>query len=213
MNTLLIVNADGNLNIASNPNYLIYSSKLETGWLFGRQLDNSDRQYAGFRGNLPILISVMLLHWILSLIIRVSSAGKSYSPSLMGQSNQQSPTNSNLRIIFTLVFSFIFLMALFGASVLKILAIITINYVLTKTVAPFRSKYHLLAPALIWTFCLGILFLNDFYRGYSFAWIGAGWLDLYRGIGIRWQISFNFCTLRMISFSCDYLWRNSETSR
>jgi D-alanyl-lipoteichoic acid acyltransferase DltB (MBOAT superfamily) len=112
---------------------------------------------------------------------------------------------ANWKIVWNLVFSSIFLTALFGASVLKIWLLVTIHYIALKSTKSIAS------PIFSWVFGIGILFLNHAFHGYKFASISLDWLDSYNGVGMRWQTSFNFCVLRMISFSMDYYWMHRGT--
>jgi D-alanyl-lipoteichoic acid acyltransferase DltB (MBOAT superfamily) len=126
-----------------------------------------------------------------------------------------------------MVFSVVTLGALHGSSLIKILVIISINYVMTRNLKSMGLAEGVKLPLLgkvrfdillIWIFCLGILFVNEFYDGYSFhsllSILGLGqlgsWLDQYKGLVPRWKVHFNLMVLRMISFSCDYLWSAPE---
>jgi hypothetical protein len=53
--------------------------------------------------------------------------------------------------------------ALHGSSSLKILAIISLNFVIAK-----RCRASLLGPLLTWLFNGLVLFSNEFYHGYKF---------------------------------------------
>jgi D-alanyl-lipoteichoic acid acyltransferase DltB (MBOAT superfamily) len=103
---------------------------------------------------------------------------------------------------FSLVFSLIFIAALYGASSLKILSIISLYY--------FTAKKWRGTPAIVysWGFSLGVLYLNNRYSGYQFSALSPYlyFLDSWRGVGLRWHITFNFNVLRMISFTMDRNW-------
>ncbi|KAL4867385.1 hypothetical protein BDV12DRAFT_198210 [Aspergillus spectabilis] len=45
-----------------SPDWDSFSKRLSRGWIPGRQIDNSDAQYANFRENLPYLITLLILH-------------------------------------------------------------------------------------------------------------------------------------------------------
>jgi protein-cysteine N-palmitoyltransferase HHAT len=173
--------------------------KLSKGWIFGRQLDNSDSQYSSFRQNIPILVAVAILHQIISKIVNVISFSKSIKTENLVQHHQVK--KFPLRLKWSLLFSAIFLTALFGASFLKIIVILTAQYKLIK----WNPK---LIPYTTWIFGISILFLNDYYKGYRFGSISSllSFLDELKGVGMRWNITFNFTVLRMISFSMDYYW-------
>ena len=78
-------------------------------------------------------------------------------------------------------------------------------------------------PAATWIFNIGILFANEFSRGYPYAAIAqmlslkvrengapvenwGTWLDSHGGLIPRWHILFNLTILRLISFNLDYYW-------
>lgn len=102
------------------------------------------------------------------------------------------------------------MLLLHGSSAIKIITIITINFVIGRV---FRGSTW--NPFCTWTFNLAILFLNEYYDGYRFqAMFGPsfGWLDEFEGFQARWHILFNFAMLRLVSFNLDYFWacRSSE---
>lgn len=123
------------------------------------------------------------------------------------------------RMSFDVVFGFIFITALHGTSIIKILTILYINYNIAKRL----PKAYI--PAATWIFNVGIMFANDIYKGYVFGnmfrfilpshhgTIEQPWrtniaftLDMYRGLIGRWEVLFNFTVLRLISFNLDYYW-------
>lgn len=124
----------------------------------------------------------------------------------------------NRRIKFDYYFALIFLVALHGFSVLKILAILTINYNIATRLPRDRI------PAVTWLFNIGILFANELLQGYHFADIAGlltpglsnggdnvfvswgKWLDNYGGLIPRWEVLFKVTILRLISFNLDYYW-------
>jgi hypothetical protein len=67
-------------------------------------------------------------------------------------------------IPFNLVASVLMLIALHGSSILKIIPILSVNFLIAKYCG--ASK---LGPLSSWTFNVAILFLNDHYSGYSFG--------------------------------------------
>ncbi|KAI8998116.1 MBOAT, membrane-bound O-acyltransferase family-domain-containing protein [Gaertneriomyces semiglobifer] len=167
----------------SHPSYQIYKKRLSNGWLFGREVDNSDAQYASFRNNLPTLGTVMLAYLALSHVVQ--------------------RTALRARLIFSLAFSLAFLFAVHGASVLKILIITFTNYAVTKAIGHTRA-----GVAFSWIWSIAVLFANDKWNGYSFGAVfpALSWLDEVQGINMRWWVTFNISTLRMISFTMDYYW-------
>ncbi|KAF9071627.1 MBOAT, membrane-bound O-acyltransferase family-domain-containing protein [Rhodocollybia butyracea] len=182
-----------NLSNASQLNYSEYQSRLSQGWLFGRRVDNSDIQYRSFRNNIPLLTAVA----IVSLLLK-------HAWVKLRRSISQSQSNIHL-IPFNVAFSLVLLLGLHGSSTLKILAILTVNYLLVKI-----SKRSKTSPMIIWIFNIGILFLNDRYHGYRFGEMhpALAYLDQpkYEGFYPRWHINFNITMLRLVSFSMDYYW-------
>ncbi|KAI9024353.1 MBOAT, membrane-bound O-acyltransferase family-domain-containing protein [Phycomyces nitens] len=169
-----------------NPNYEKYSDLLSDGWIFGRKLDNSDAQYAQFREHLPVLVCLMAIY--LQLSHTIGRSAKSLTR----------------RINFSLISSLFVVTVFHGTSILKILAIVSTSYMIGKLTG--GSKWN---PVLTWTFNLLILFMNEWYKGYSFSALGPAfaWMDNYSGFQSRWEILFNFSTLRLISFNMDYYWQ------
>ncbi|KAI8802880.1 MBOAT-domain-containing protein [Cladochytrium replicatum] len=171
----------------SNPQFASYKHRLSKGWIPGFNWivrDTSDAQYGSFRKNLPSLailsaVQVALTRLILPLLF----------PSSFPFVRQY------VRIIIGLAFLF----ALYGSSALKILAIITINFAISRT---FGSS--LAGPLICWGFGIGLLFSNHYLHGYQWSTIGLGQLDSWKGLLPRWWINFNFTLLRMISYSMDY---------
>ncbi|CAG8821368.1 13642_t:CDS:2, partial [Gigaspora rosea] len=63
-------------------------------------------------------------------------------------------------------------------------------------------------PIITWIFNLGILFLNETYGNYKFGDLNEklSFLDNNRGLVARWDVTFNICMLRLVSFNMDYYW-------
>ena len=202
-------------------------------------VDNSDEQYASFRDNVPNLFIVMALHPLLrrvydNLMLSRSSRSQSSKLAVHDRDRSYAPENSaaderlNGRISFDVGFSLIFLSALHGFSAIKVLLILYINYNLATRL---KRNY---VPILTWVFNIGILFANEFGRGYPFSTIAAlvspwsassegpaehnlksNWgdvLDSYGGLIPRWEILFNVTVLRLVSFNFDYYWSLSQAS-
>ncbi|KAI8816422.1 glycerol transporter [Fimicolochytrium jonesii] len=172
----------------SHPSYAKYSRKLSKGWMLGRKVDNSDSQYASFRNNMVLLAQVAVGYLILSHAVQ--RRGPRFRP------------------LFSLAFSLIFLGAIHGSSLLKILAITGVNFLITSTIGHLR-----LGVALTWIWSVGILFANQEFKGYRYGSLSPSlaWLDQVQGFNMRWWVTFNFTTLRMISYSMDYYALTSET--
>ncbi|KAG8784269.1 glycerol transporter [Serendipita sp. 397] len=180
----------------SHPNYHLFQYKLSQGWINGRRVDISDPQYRSFRGNFLNLCALAVLHLVIT---------KSYGffVSKYG-SRSTGKRNDNLhRIPFTAGFATLLIIGLHGSSSFKVFAIIVINYLLAKRLGGLR-----IAPIILWTVNLLILFSNEYYDGYRFSSIhpSLDYLDTYRGAYPRWHITFNIAMLRLLSFSLDYHW-------
>jgi D-alanyl-lipoteichoic acid acyltransferase DltB (MBOAT superfamily) len=141
--------------------------------------DNSDDQYSSFRKRVPILMAVMLAHHLLTRALLFKYT----------------------RLMFSAAYCFI----LFGLSFLKILIILLVHYLVTKSI-----KRDLL-PAFTWMFGICTFLLAVKFEGLRFGaiWDALEWMDDHGGI-VRWQISANFLALRMISFSMDFYWYKTK---
>lgn len=74
-------------------------------------------------------------------------------------------SRSNLYLIpFSASFSILMLLALHGASIIKIFIILTINYQIAKL-----CRASKLGPLFTWVFNGGILMANEIYHGYRFG--------------------------------------------
>ncbi|KAI9453325.1 MBOAT, membrane-bound O-acyltransferase family-domain-containing protein [Lactarius psammicola] len=177
------------------PNYALYRHRLAKGWFPGSEVDNSDAQYRSFRSNLPALAALMAAFFALKY---------AYTRPILRDS---SPTNNLHRVPFYLIFSLLMLTVLHGASVLKVLVILSANYVLAKATGGTR-----LAVPVTWLFNGGVLVANEWYEGYAFASLHSGFafLDTWRGVYPRWHVSFNITMLRLVSFSVDYHWARNH---
>lgn len=127
-------------------------------------------------------------------------------------------SRKDTRIRFDLGFAIVFSLALHGISAAKVFLILYVNY-LVATALP--RPY---IPAATWIFNIGILFANELCHGYPLAGVASmllppqtsaagepspnwgSWLDSYGGLIPRWEILFNICVLRLISFNFDYYW-------
>ena len=192
----------------THPNWSNYSDLLSDGWLFGRKVDNSDGQYAGFRDNVPYLGVMLVLHPLLRWVSEYLT-GKPTST----KHSADATTRFNSRVTFDFVFALVFITVLHGFSALKILIILYINF----NIATLLPRSYV--PATTWVFNIATLFANELAHGYPFADLAtamlpsfadaATWgksMDSYGGLLPRWEILFNFTVLRMISFNMDYYW-------
>uniref|UniRef100_A0A8H7XN33 Uncharacterized protein n=1 Tax=Psilocybe cubensis TaxID=181762 RepID=A0A8H7XN33_PSICU len=176
----------------SHPNYPHYAPKLSAGWLYGRLVDNSDAQYRSFRDNIPILCKAAFGYLII----------KNLAKQVLKTSINLIPLNSFLSLAM--------IIALHGSSSLKIILIMSINYLIAK-----KCRGSQLSPFLTWSFNGTVLFMNEIYRGYSFQSLSSSLsgLDSFSGIYPRWYVMFNLTMLRLVSFNMDYYWsfRQSRT--
>jgi len=117
------------------------------------------------------------------------------------------------RLSFDFCSALVYIAALNGFSVLKIIFILFINFKI-GTSLPRNA-----VPAATWVFNIAILFANELAQGYRFSALGealapllpaaAAWgnfLDSYGGLNPRWEVLFKITVLRMISFNFDYYW-------
>ncbi|KAK7036422.1 glycerol transporter [Paramarasmius palmivorus] len=180
------------LSDPSHPNYPFYKGRLSQGWILGRPVDNSDAQYRSFRNNIPVLTVIasilFLAKWIWSKAC-VTTA-------------RTTPNKLHL-LPFNLVCSLLFLSGLHGTSLIKIIGILTVNFLIARV-----CRASKLSPILTWAFNGMILFMNDRYNGYRFGDIlpSLEILDAFEGFHPRWHISFNITMLRLVSFNMDYYW-------
>lgn len=204
---------------ASDPRYHKYEKFLSDGWIPGRKIDNSDAQYHTFRGNLPYMSALLVLHPLLrkgwNAINPISSRKEA------GQSRLEQ------RASFDCAFAVLFLFILHGVSALKVLSILYINFQIATKIP---RNY---VPAVTWIFNIGTLFANELCQGYHLKSIASfvapptislsgddksphfvdsnlmqwgAWLDSYGGLVSRWEVLFNITILRLISFNMDYYW-------
>ncbi|KAI0288928.1 MBOAT, membrane-bound O-acyltransferase family-domain-containing protein [Russula brevipes] len=167
----------------THPNYRLYRHRLASSWLPGTEIDDSDAQYHSFRFNLPALGLLMAAFFALNM-----------------------PDNLH-RIPFYILSSLLMLTILHGASILKILVVLSVNYSLAKVTGGTRF-----AVPVTWIFNAAVLFANEWYEGYAFATLHPqfAFLDHWRGVYPRWHLSFNITMLRLVSFSVDYHWACSR---
>ncbi|TFK18771.1 glycerol transporter [Coprinopsis marcescibilis] len=184
------------LSSSSHPNYGHYAHRLRDGWMFGRKFDNSDIQYRSFRGNLiPLALASLLMMGFKAGLKRIRGA----------------TTNGFMPLIpYNVAFSILAIIALHGTSTLKLLGILSINFLIAK-----HSGSSKLGPILTWIFCGIVLFSSELYHGYSFGSIlpSLRFLDSYPGIYPRWHIIFNITMLRLVSFNTDYYWALQHKER
>lgn len=181
------------LSSPTNANYSLFRHQLKPGWLFGREVDNSDRQYRAFRDNIPALSLLALIYLTLQWI---------YTRSAIGSMSAISRDNVHL-VPYLIFFATLYLIGLHGTSTIKILTILTINYYIGKGLRGSR-----IGPLITWIFNAFILFANERNEGYRFSSLhpSLAALDVFEGLYPRWHISFNITMLRLVSFNMDYYW-------
>lgn len=183
----------------------------------------SDHQYSFFRGSILYLAILLVVHPNLRKLYNkfYSPLSRNASPKPNGSSYisaAEGEARLEQRASFDFKFALIFLSALHGFSVFKILIILYINYALATQLP---RKY---IPAATWIYNIGTLFANELTEGYKlekmaqyFAPIleqgsdnllhsSARWIDECGGIASRWEVLFNLTVLRLISFNLDYYW-------
>ncbi|KAL4869050.1 hypothetical protein BDV12DRAFT_168522 [Aspergillus spectabilis] len=204
----------------SHPTYSTYSHLLSSGWIPGRQVDNSDAQYSSFRDNIPYLLALLVAHPLLRHVCKYF-----ISPSSASITNKGNPVaaagdaRAARRIQFDCYFALVFITALHGISAFKILFILYLNYRIAKDLP---RKY---VPGATWAFSIATLFANELCGGYQLERMVGFWtfaadetgkeptiiewargLDRFGGLMPRWEILFKITILRLISFNMDYHW-------
>ena len=150
-----------------------------------------------------------------------SPKGRVASPTSSLVASANADTRLNQRVSFDILFTAVYLCALHGFSALKVLLIVYMNFMLATRLPKAQ------VPIATWTFNIGILFANEYYKGYPYGTLlqyifpgsvteqvdsakGLGgwgsWLDAYGGLTPRWEILFNLTVLRLVSFNLDYYW-------
>ena len=171
--------------------------------------DLSDEQWRSFRSTLPLMSVVFVL---LGLGSRA-----------LGWWSHQEPGKSvgcsKLRLLYLLVFSFIFLFYLHGFCALYVIWLVTSNWLLSQlclavgTVSGKKSR-RIASVAAIWIFNIIMLLLVRITDGFLASrmpeylrWLDVSLVFQYNSRGLfRWEICYNLTMLRMISFSLDSLW-------
>lgn len=108
-------------------------------------------QYAQFRNHLPTLVLLACGYLIASHIYRRATQDR----------------DSMRQTYFYFAASALVVTALHGTSLIKILVIVTTSFMIGQLAG--NSAWN---PFLTWTFNLGILFANEYYKGYKFESIG-----------------------------------------
>lgn len=164
----------------TNPNYPRFQHLLSDGWMFGRKVDNLDQQYRFLRDNFWLLCALVAGHLLLRRAVAAAVP--------------------HARPRFDLVFGLLYVVALHGTNVVRIVVHVVAMYAMAKHIANPRA-----AKAALWTYGILTLFANEKLRHYR---THVGFLDNgFHGIVPRWDIFYNFTLLRMLSFALDYIER------
>lgn len=182
---LFMIRAAMSISNETSPNYDKFKHLLSKGWLFGRNVDNSDTQYSFFRDNFFLLAGVIIIH-------------------LAARRTVSWAFNFDKRLAFDFVYGMIFLFAVHGFNAFKVLVHVLVMFGIAKLTPSSRG-----ALALTWVYGVLTLFIN-----HAFSKVPTG-IDLidngYEGLVPRWDVFYNFTLLRMISFNCDFLERRQNT--
>lgn len=107
----------------------------------------------------------------MSVYLLVSKISSSLSSSLSGSSATFQPSNAAVapsprpnRLRFLLGFTAIFITALHGTNALKLLAVVSLNFAVARTLGGSR-----IAPVALWTLNVGALFAVHWNDGFKYA--------------------------------------------
>lgn len=177
-----------NAHLPALQKHLGPSLPLFAGWSSG--VDQADVQWKDLVKNLPLLGPALLVICLLARLIRLTSPSALLSDRLQ---------------VYYCATGILFIGYLHGAPAAFAIVLVLFNYF---AIAPLcRVLPFKLFMLIMWTFHVGILFVNDHFRGYRFSlfsdslrFIDESWPS---GV-LRWNVVFNMCTLRMIAFNNDY---------
>lgn len=162
----------------TNPNYPRFQHLLSDGWMFGRKVDDSDQQYRFFRANFTLLVALLT-------VLVVFRRGVFYITKIP-------------RISLDLWMGIAFLFLVHGFN----LARLAIHFAVMYAIGRFGPSYRV-AVASLWVYGIGSLFFNERFASTP---LGIPAIDSgFTGLVKRWDVSYNFSLLRMISFNVDYL--------
>ena len=187
----------------NDPTISRYTNRLmRPGWIPGRLIDLTDSQYRNFRGSIPSLLVAAAVFCLLARCFKPKPA----------RGRDASTRGSSALAWYYTLFSIIFLTYLHGSRTLFLFSIAGVQYVLCHWLAGRPYVF----PLLMWAFQCACLFCCNYFNGgefrfllgESFAWLDEGWL---RG-ALRWQIHFNMCLLRHISYGMELHWSRLRAS-
>lgn len=169
----------------TNPNYPKFEHLLSQGWMFGRKVDNSDRQYRFFRDNF----------WLIWVFVIGHTLARRAVLSVSGVS----------RISFDMVFGLLYAYVLHGSNCVRIAVHVLVMFAMARFIE--RPKVAKLA---LWTYGVATLFVNHEWKEMP---LHVGFLDNgFQGIVARWDVFYNFSLLRILSYNLDYLERKHLVS-
>ena len=213
-----------NILTASHPNYKSYEHLLSTGWIPGRKVDNSDAQYSNFRGNIPYLLILFLVHPLLRKLynryfpVKLDSTATPFSTANGSAHPAQAPVADarlDQRVSYDLAFALLLTCILHGFSAIKIFILLGVNFLIAT-----KLPESYVVP-MTWIYNVFVLFANELCRGYSFTLIAntsmpftvwdpnSNWgtfFDEHGGLIPRWEVLFNITILRLISYNMDFHW-------
>ena len=119
------------------------------------------------------------------------------------------------RVAYDLVFALLLICILHGFSIVKILIILSVDYLIAT-----KLPRSYVVP-MTWIYNVFVLFANELCKGYSYTSIAnvtlpftvwdpnSNWgtfCDERSGLIPRWEVLFNITILRLISFNMDCYW-------
>ena len=131
--------------------------------------DNSDTQYHMVRNNIPILTVLAILSLGVKFLLQKLTSIK--------------------RTSFLFAFSIVFIFGLHGTNILKILFIMSINYLIAISLGSNK-----LNPVLTWFFNMGVLFAIEKNNGFSFSSISPVLAGLVRVSYSSYMFGFSFAS-------------------
>ena len=131
--------------------------------------DNSDTQYHMVRNNIPILTVLAILSLGVKFLLQKLTSIK--------------------QTTFLFAFSIVFIFGLHGTNILKILFIMSINYLIAISLGSNK-----LNPVLTWFFNMGVLFAIEKNNGFSFSSISPVLAGLVRLSYSSYMFSFSFAS-------------------
>ena len=163
--------------------------------------DNSDPQYRSFRNNVPALTALVVSFLILKFIYAVPAF--KFSPTR--------PRDTLHKIPFLIIFSVLMLIGLHGTSIIKIFAILSVNFGIAKF-----GGGQIWVPFITWGFNGAVLYFNEIHSGYRFASIHPSFLVLVRFPPVllsKKELTFSGCDTRGLSSVAYKLQYHDASSR